>query len=162
MKRFFANATSVFIILGVFVGGLFGLAYWDSQANSDFAHAVRAHNHLKAFVNANVRHATIYRFEVGDSSYIWWDIGGAGLSKWMPGLFGPPVCIFDASGTLVDYTSDSIDDGPFLQRWDFPTFHKTRQEITLDQLLLFLSEDVHGIDNSGNEVSDDLLTEPQS
>ena len=122
MKRFFAVIVPILIILGVFVG----IGYWDSHANSDFASVVRTHQDLKAFVNANVRHATIFRFEIGDSSYIWWDMGGAGVAKWMPYLFGPPVCIFDESGTLVDHTLDSHDDGPFLQKWNFPTFNKTR------------------------------------
>ena len=162
MKRIFAVVTRVLIVLCVCVVALFGLVWWKMQAYSDFAYAVRTHKNLKAFVDANVEHKTIYRFEIGSSSYIWWEMDIPRI--FVPVPSGPPVCIFDESGTLVDYTPDIGDDSRFREKWatHSAALHN-RKEISWDELLLLLSVDVHDTENSDEDkVSTDLLTEPQS
>ena len=76
---------------------------------------------------------------------------------------GPPVCIFDESGILIDHTPDIGDDSRFQKEWatHSAALH-SRKEISWDELLLFLSEDVQDNDNGEDDVPDDVLTEPQS
>ena len=87
------------------------------------------------------------------------------IPKWaaVPIPSGPPVCIFDESGTLIDHTPDIGDDSRFQKEWatHSATLHN-RKVITLDELLLFLSEDVHDIENGEDDVPDEVLTEPQT
>jgi hypothetical protein len=162
MKRIFAVVTRVLIVFCVCAVVIFGLLYWIGLAYSDFSHAVRTHKDLKAFVDANVEYKAIYRFEIGGSSCIWWEMDIPRI--FVPVPSGPPVCIFDESGTLVDYTADIGDDNRFREKWATRSaaLHN-RKEISWDELLLLLSVDVHDTENSDeDEVPDDLLTEPQS
>ena len=160
MKRIFAVVTRVLIVFCVCVVVIFGPLYWIGLAYSDFSHAVRTHKDLKAFVDANVEYKAIYRFEIGGSSCIWWEMDIPRI--FVPVPSGPPVCIFDESGTLVDYTADIGDDRRFREKWaTHAGALQNKKDISVDELLLLLPVEVHDIDNGEDEVPDDLLTEPQ-